>query len=54
MGNKKCLCDNTTCAKCLGLNCKDKNCPIHTKEKKEDWRRRWEEANKKPFPHQKN
>lgn len=54
MGNKKCLCDNPTCAKCLGLNCKDKNCPIHTKEKKEDWRRRWEEANKKPFPHQKN
>ena len=27
---KKCLCDNPTCAKCLGLNCKDDNCMVHS------------------------
>jgi len=52
--NKKCLCDNPTCAKCLGINCQDKDCQIHTKERKESWRRRWEKVNKKPFSHPKN
>lgn len=52
--NRKCLCDNSTCAKCLSINCQDKNCKVHTKEGKEIWRRRWEEANKKSFPHPKN
>ena len=31
---KQCLCDNPTCAKCLGVNCQDDNCKIHTKEAK--------------------
>lgn len=39
---KKCLCDNSNYAKCLGSNCKDKNCPVQTKEQKEIWRTRWE------------
>lgn len=51
---KQCLCGNTSCAKCLGSNCQDKNCSVHTKEQKEAWRTRWEDANKKRFPHPKN
>jgi len=51
---RQCLCDNPTCAKCLGVNCQDKNCPVHTRERKEAWRNRWEKANKRPFPHPKN
>ena len=51
---KKCICDSSTCAKCLGANCEDKNCIIHTKERKEAWKNRWEEANKKSFPQPKN
>ncbi len=50
----KCKCVNVQCAKCLSINCQDKSCPVHTKEHKETWRRRWEEANKKPFPYPKN
>ena len=52
--NKKCLCDTPTCAKCLGVNCQDKNCSVHTKERKEAWRRSWEMTHKKSFPHPKN
>ena len=51
---KKCLCNNPTCAKCLGINCQDKDCSVHTKVNKEAWRRKWEKANKKSFPYPKN
>lgn len=27
---KKCLCNTPYCAKCLGSNCQDDNCRIHT------------------------
>ena len=27
---RKCLCDNPTCAKCLGVNCEDDGCAIHS------------------------
>jgi hypothetical protein len=49
--SKKCKCDVSDCAKCLGINCQDKNCSVHTKERKKAWRDRWEKAKKKPFPH---
>ena len=51
---KKCSCDDTQCAKCLSMNCEDKECRVHTKEKKQDWRKRWETSNYKPFPNPKN
>lgn len=51
---KKCLCDNPTCAKCLSVNCEDKECQVHTKEKKQIWQRNWEKGNKKEFLHPKN
>jgi len=51
---KKCLCDDPTCAKCLSLNCEDKECRVHTKEKKQAWQQNWEKDNKKRFPHSKN
>jgi len=51
---KKCLCNEPTCAKCLGINCEDKICPTHTTENKRAWRKRWEFTNKKPFPHPEN
>ena len=50
----KCQCDEPNCAKCLGINCQDKNCPTHTKELKEVWRRRWEMTHKQLFPYPKN
>jgi len=50
----KCQCMSSVCGKCLSVNCKDKNCPVHTKEKKEAWRKRWERVNKKPFHYPKN
>lgn len=31
----KCQCDESNCAKCLWVDCKDDNCFIHTKGKKE-------------------
>lgn len=49
-----CKCDEPQCGKCLSVNCKDKECPTHTKEAKIAWRKRWEVANKKPFPHSEN
>mgnify|MGYP001608526443 CR=1 FL=1 len=52
--NKKCRCTDPSCAKCLGVNCQDKNCHTHTAENKKAWHKRWEEANKKPFPHPEN
>ncbi len=33
----KCKCDDPFCGKCLAVNCKDDNCPVHTKERKEKW-----------------
>ena len=50
----KCVCDNPTCAKCLSVNCQDKNCPVHASALKKAWRERWEKANNKPFPHPAN
>ena len=49
-----CKCDDPQCAKCLGINCMDKNCPTHTKEAKANWRKQWEFAHKEPFPHTEN
>jgi len=34
----KCSCDESTCAKCLGVNCNTFNCAIHTNSKKLDYR----------------
>jgi len=31
---KKCQCDTPLCAKCLGGNCHDDNCDIHTLQNK--------------------
>lgn len=50
----KCKCDESNCRKCLAGNCRDKNCPTHTKDLKDAWRHRWEEVNKKTFLHPKN
>lgn len=49
-----CECDEPQCAKCLSVNCQEKICPTHTKEAKIAWRKRWEQANKKDFPHPEN
>jgi hypothetical protein len=35
---RQCLCNTSDCAKCLGGNCVDDNCKIHTKEYKESRR----------------
>lgn len=50
----KCRCDKPLCAKCLSVNCTDKNCPTHSKEDKIIWRKRWEQSHNKKFPHSKN
>ena len=47
---QKCSCNNPTCAKCLGGNCQDDNCLIHTEAMKKVWRARWEVTHGKPFP----
>lgn len=52
--NNKCLCDDPACAKCLSVNCEDKECQVHTKVRKQAWQQNWEEGNKKEFPHPKN
>lgn len=49
-----CGCIEPQCGKCLSVNCSDVKCAIHTKEAKMAWRKRWEFANKKPFPHPEN
>ncbi len=41
----KCLCEDSQCAKCLLINCKDENCKVHTKERKEKFRESY--ANRK-------
>ena len=43
---KECLCDTSTCAKCLGVNCQDDNCKIHTLEAKQKFRNRIMQKNK--------
>ena len=37
---KKCRCTGSTCAKCLSINCEDKNWATHTNELKKTWRER--------------
>ena len=39
-----CLCGEPTCAKCLFVNCKDENCVVHTKERKERFKRTYHEG----------
>ena len=51
---KICFCDIPDCAKCLGINCKDKDCLVHTKANKKGWRLRWEKVNNRPFSHPEN
>ncbi|TSC72620.1 MAG: Uncharacterized protein G01um101438_337 [Parcubacteria group bacterium Gr01-1014_38] len=34
-----CRCDDPHCAKCLLVNCEDNHCSVHTKERKEAFRR---------------
>lgn len=36
---KKCLCESPLCAKCLGVNCTDANCLIHTEARKESYKK---------------
>ena len=37
---KKCQCDAVTCSKCLGGGCVDETCAIHTRAKKEAFKKR--------------
>ena len=34
----KCECSDPLCAKCLLVNCKDKNCKVHPEDKKKEFR----------------
>ena len=34
---KKCFCDNPTCSKCLGSDCQDDKCSVHTMVRKVYW-----------------
>lgn len=36
----KCLCDEPSCAKCLGGNCTDQGCPTHTDDAKRHYKLR--------------
>lgn len=36
---RECLCNEPSCAKCLGVNCEDSECKIHTQEAKNLWRK---------------
>lgn len=38
----KCLCDDPNCAKCLLIKCIDPDCPTHPKNKKEDFKKGYE------------
>ncbi len=46
----KCTCNEPTCAKCLGVNCKDSNCPVHTMSMKKSYHKRWEDSHGEAFP----
>jgi len=37
---KKCHCDAVTCSKCLSGDCKNGNCQVHTKARKEAYKNR--------------
>ena len=37
---RKCHCDAVTCSKCLSGGCKDGNCQVHTKARKEAYKNR--------------
>ncbi len=39
---KKCQCDAATCSKCLGGGCVDEACAVHTKARKEAFKKRQE------------
>lgn len=41
INGKECTCNNPDCAKCLLINCQDDDCKVHTKEKKEAFRKRY-------------
>ncbi len=45
--NKKCLCDDPQCAKCLVVNCEDDSCSVHTLQNKEKRRKLY---NMTPIP----
>lgn len=36
---KQCICKDTVCEQCLAGDCKDDNCQIHTKERKEKFKK---------------
>lgn len=36
---RKCLCDESQCAKCLMVNCEDDNCLVHTLRVKNKYRK---------------
>lgn len=42
-GQKKCLCDNSSCAKCLLVNCTNESCSVHTKKYKEEFQKRYKD-----------
>jgi len=42
-----CRCVDKNCAKCLGGNCKDNNCPTHTNQRKKNYKLQWEKSHKK-------
>ncbi len=37
---RKCQCNTVTCSKCLGGGCVDETCVVHTKTRKEAFKRR--------------
>ena len=39
---QECRCKDASCAKCLFINCKDETCQAHTKEMKEDFKKRYD------------
>jgi len=39
--HKKCLCPTSDCTQCLLVNCKDENCGVHPKERKDEFRKKY-------------
>ena len=39
--HKQCLCPTPDCAKCLLVNCKDENCGVHPRERKDEFRKKY-------------
>ena len=48
-----CLCLLPLCAKCLGSHCENDSCSTHTKELKEQFRRKWGRSHGKPLSSEK-